>query len=387
MAVLQRLNAEPMDEPRHPARLMPFEALMAGLRQARAAGFVHRRVGGGEGLQLYVYTPRCVYEDGWDAFSLLARGLIVDETDRIVVATPFPKFFNVGEKRGEVPDLPFEVFEKLDGSLIIAFHHGGRWRAATKGAFDSEQAVWAQARFNAADLSALVPGTTYLFEAVYPENRMVVRYEEPALVMLAAYDGEGREFGYGEVLATCEALGWRAARRYAFDRIADMAAQVATLPRDDEGFVIRFSDGLRLKLKGAEYRRIHALISRCTPLAVWDMMVAGDDLDAVRRDLPEEFWSDFDDIVRLLSARIAAKEARVAALAASVAHLSDKELGLSLTALPADERPFVFGFRKFGAITRKSRDALMRAIRPTGNVLEGYTPSYAMGRVLEEAIS
>jgi len=28
---------------------------------------------------------------------------------------------------------------------------------------------------------------------------------------------------------------------------------------------------------------------------------------------------------------------------------------------------------------------MLRAIRPTANRLEGYVPSYAMGRVLEEA--
>lgn len=366
---------------------MPFDELMAGLERARGLGFVHRRIDPTAGLQLFIYTPRCVYDDGWDEFAVMARGLIVDQAACRVVATPFPKFFNAGERRGDVPDLPFEAYEKLDGSLVIAFHHDERWRTATKGAFDSEQATWAQARLGAADLSALAPGTTYLFEAVYPENRIVVRYPDPALVMLAAYDTNGRELTYDEVLATCEKLGWRAARRHTFASIAEMVSHAAALPRDDEGFVIRFSNGLRLKLKGAEYRRIHALISRCTPLAMWEAMNAGDDMAAIRRDLPEEFWADFDDIVRLLKASIAAVEARVAEVAASVAHLSDKELGLSLNALPEDARPYLFGFRKAGAIVGKPRDSLMRSIRPTGNVLAGYVPSYAMGRVLDDIVS
>jgi RNA ligase len=205
--------------------------------------------------------------------------------------------------------------------------------------------------------------------------------------MPAAFDGDGRELTYDEVLATCVALGWRAARRHKFASIVDMASHAASLPRDEEGFVIRFSNGLRLKLKGAEYRRIHALISRCTPLAMWEAMVAGDDMSAIRRDLPEEFWADFDDIVRLLTASIATIEARVAEVAASIAHLSDRELGLSLNSLPADVRPYLFGFRKSGAIVGRYREGLMRSIRPTGNVLVGYAPSYAMGRVLEDATS
>ncbi len=374
-------------EPRHPARVIPFGELLAELARAHAGGLVYRRTDPASGLVQFTYSPRCVYEDGWNEFTLLARGLILDPAARRVVATPFPKFFNAGERRGDIPDLPFEAFEKLDGSLIIVFHHDGRWRAATKGAFDSSQAVWAQAWLDAAELTALTQGTTYLAEAIYPENRIVVRYPDPALVMLAAYAEDGRELSYAEVLETSDRLGWPAARRHAFASVADMVSHATKLPSTEEGFVIRFSNGLRLKLKGAEYRRIHALISRCTPLAMWEALAAGDDMDAIRRDLPEEFWTDFDDIVRLLRARVAAVEARVAEVAASVAGLSDKELGLSLGQLPADARPYLFGYRKSGGIVGKSRDTLMRAIRPTGNELAGYEPSYAMGRVLEEIVS
>ncbi|WP_245449663.1 T4 RnlA family RNA ligase [Rhizobium leguminosarum] len=380
-------KSEKMNDPIHPARQIPFPDLIAGLKRAQGLGHVHRRPNATNTLQLYIYTPRCVYEDGWDQFSLIARGLIVDEGAGRVVATPFPKFFNVGERHGEVPDLPFEAFEKLDGSLIIVFNDAGRWHAATKGAFDSEQALWAQARLDAHDLSGLSPDTTYLFEAVYPENRIVVRYAEPAMVMLAAYHASGLEVTYDEVRTTSQALGWRAAERHEFGNMADMMLHTATLPRNNEGFVVRFTDGLRLKLKGSEYRRIHALISRCTPLALWEAMAAGDDMAAIRRDLPEEFWSDFDNIVLLLTKEYAAMERKVAELAASVAHLSDKELGLTLNSLPADVGPYVFGLRKAGAIVGKSRDALMRSIRPTGNVLPGYQPSYAMGRVIDEATS
>ncbi len=376
-----------MSELIHPARQLPFATLMAGLKRAQGLGHVHRRSNAANSLHLFIYTPRCVYENGWDEFTLMARGLVVDEAAGQIVATPFPKFFNVGEQRGEAPDLPFEAFEKLDGSLIIVFNYSGRWQAVTKGAFDSEQAMWAQARLDAADLSPLTSGTTYLFEAVYPENRIVVRYADPALVLLAAYDADGHEFSYDAVLATSEALGWRAARRHRFGSMADIARHTDTLPRDDEGFVVRFIDGVRLKIKGAEYRRIHALISRCTPVAMWEAMAAGDDMDAIRRDLPEEFWADFDDIVRLLAENYNRIETGIAEMAASVAHLSDKELGLLLSSLPKDLSPYLFGFRKSGGIVGKARDSVMRSIRPTGNILPGYTPSYAMGRVLDEATS
>ena len=375
------------DLPIHPARVIDYYTLMEGLERARKLGFVYRRPSADGKLQIYVYTPRCVYEDGWDEFTVLARGLVVDVEAGRVVATPFPKFFNAGERNGAIPDLPFEAFEKLDGSLAIVFHHEGRWIAATKGAFESEQALWATARLESADLAALVPGTTYLFEAIYPENRIVVRYDEAALVLLSGYDVAGRELSYEDVLSVSASLGWRAARRYSFGSVSEMMREAAVLPRDEEGFVVRFSDGLRLKIKGSEYRRIHALISRCTPLAMWEAMAAGDDMDAIRRDLPEEFWKDYDDIVALLQARIDAIVRRIEAEAAAVAHLGDKELGLEIGAVPEDVRGLIFAYRKTGRITGRSRENVLKSVRPTGNVLDGYVPSYSMGRLLEEAAS
>ena len=371
---------------RHGARLVPFDVLQANLQDARDRRLVYERRGP-DGLVLYVYAEACVYEGAWDDTTVLARGLILDPAASKVVATPFPKFFNVGERGDTLPDLPFETGEKLDGSLIIIFHHAGRWRTATKGAFESAQALWAQARLDGHDLSALVPGTTYLAEAVYPENRIVVRYDEPALVLLAAYAEDGEELSPEAVEGVAASLGWRVARRYAFASISDLVAHAKTLPRSEEGFVLRFANGLRVKAKGDEYKRIHALISRVTPLAMWDAMAAGDDMETIRRELPEEFWGDFDAIVGLLEGARTGLIARVAALAAELAGLSDKEVGLRLGSLDPELRGFVFPYRNSGGdlMAGRHRQALFRAIRPTANVLAGYRPSYAMNRVMDEA--
>lgn len=52
---------------------MPFTALLAGLERPRKLGFVHHRVNGAASLQLFIDTPRCVYDDGWSKFSFIAR--------------------------------------------------------------------------------------------------------------------------------------------------------------------------------------------------------------------------------------------------------------------------------------------------------------------------
>ncbi|MCJ2075401.1 T4 RnlA family RNA ligase [Methylobacterium sp. E-016] len=247
--------------------------------------------------------------------------------------------------------------------------------------------MWAQARLDAMDTSSLVPGTTYLFEAIYPENVIVVRYPDAGLSLLAAYDASGRELAYWELVDVTAGTGFRLTWRHTFASLAEMVSTATDLPRDREGFVIRFADGTRVKVKGNAYKSIHGLISRCTPLAVWDVMAAGGDLEEMRRDLPEEFWEDFDQIAVVLQARYLKLVSGVSLAAEIATGLSDKDLGLRLSEVPDPIRPFLFPFRK--ATTDEAREklrlAMLRTIRPNGNLLDGYVPSYAISNALDEA--
>lgn len=66
---------------------------------------------------IYNYSPVVQYEKRWDAVMMQCRGLILDAQYNIV-ARPFAKFFNIEEMPANaIPDEPFEVYEKLDGSL------------------------------------------------------------------------------------------------------------------------------------------------------------------------------------------------------------------------------------------------------------------------------
>ncbi len=96
---------------------------------------------------------------------------------------------------------------------------------------------------------------------------------------------------------------------------------------------------------------------------------------------------DFDAIVSNLSAHIESVVEKVRRFAESVADQSDKDIGLRINTLDPDIRPFIFQWRKMGNLEGRAREALYRHVRPTGNILPGYTPSYAMNRVAEEMAS
>jgi RNA ligase len=376
----------------HPARLCNFDHLKHNLEAACDASLVHKQTH--DDLSVYCYTKECVIQGAWDDTTTLARGLVLS-ADR-VVATPFPKFFNYHETPNSVPDLPFEVYEKVDGSLIIIFNHNGRWMCCTKGSFESDQARWAQRILDDESLPVkhLDPDSTYLCEAVYPENRIVIQYDYSGLVMLGGYDDSGRELTRQEIVSTALVLGWKVADMVFYRKISDLLEAAKTLPPDEEGWVLRFSNGLRLKIKGEEYLKLHRMISKLSPLTIWEAMRNGTDLQAFRNDLPEEFHGDFDRMFNIIwnQVQCLVYDTRKAVQDADgqVGHkLSDKEVGLMLQAgkFPKHVQRFIFPYRhqQENIITGRSRTALFNAVRPTGNRLLGYTPSQGINRVQQES--
>ncbi|MEU0783489.1 RNA ligase [Streptomyces sp. NPDC006173] len=257
----------------------------ADLAAAIDAGHVTRKPHPALPLSIYTYTRAAQYEHAWTPATVRCRGLIADDKTGDIVAWPFPKFFNVGEHaygNDYAPPLPegetFEVYDKVDGSLGIVFHYDGRWRAASKGSFTSEQAQWAQAWLDSHDTTWLQYGTTYLNEIVYPANRIVVDYgQRQDLVLLAAFDDDGREIPLtvaggdwtyvGNVVQSWPALP-----------LADLLKRTeanqtpqggATTGTRTEGYVIRYANGLRAKAKLAEYVRLHKVLTGITERDIW----------------------------------------------------------------------------------------------------------------------
>ena len=143
-------------------------------------------------LFIYNYTQNAQYEAFWNEYTLMCRGLILDAVGNIV-ARPFPKFFNWEElPSNQIPNEPFDVYEKMDGSLGILYWIDDEPFIATRGSFVSEQALWASEFLHQnfkKEYQKLNKKHTYLFEIIYPENRIVVNYNNRQdLVLLAVID-------------------------------------------------------------------------------------------------------------------------------------------------------------------------------------------------------
>ena len=237
-------------------------------------------------LTIWNYTEEVQYESLWDEVTLATRGLVTDSSGR-VVARPFKKFFNLEETK-HTPTQEFEVFEKMDGSLGIVFLWEGRVVYATRGSFASDQAKWMAMWANRYNFSeVLAEGYTYLFEIIYPENMIVVNYGgESRLVLLGVIKTDtGEEISWDE-LSTFE--GWDLVERY--DGISDYNLLKGMVKSNREGFVVRFSNGSRVKIKGEEYLRLHRIMTNLSTTAIWEVLSGGGDILSTLVDVPDEFY-------------------------------------------------------------------------------------------------
>jgi RNA ligase len=121
-------------------------------------------------------------------------------------------------------------------------------------------------------------------------------------------------------------------------------------------------------------------------LGIWESLYNGDDLDLIRNELDEETLVDFDSIRDglLLQALVKLNAAQTYCILNLTLDRKDFALMVQNTV------PKEFQALCFMLYDNKSESQIKKAIfkqlRPTNNILPGYTPSTAMNRFQQEAI-
>ncbi|MFD6415772.1 RNA ligase [Streptomyces sp. NPDC060194] len=272
---------------------------------ARALDEGHVRVQTHPSLPLRIlnYTEKAQFERAWNDVTRRCRGLVVDERDR-VLARPYAKFFNLSEHPAGTfaPDAPVAVTDKMDGSLGILYPTPDGHAVATRGSFASTQAlhatrVWRE-RYAAANTP--VPGVTYLFEIIFPGNRIVCDYGPlDDLVLLGGVDTVT-----GDPVPAAE-LPWTGPRVPDF-AYATLAEALAAVPRPGaEGLVLRFprQDHTMVKIKQDDYVALHKIIFGLSARGVWERLGAGETTAAICEALPDEFHGWVRGVADDLTAR------------------------------------------------------------------------------------
>lgn len=286
-------------------------------------------------LTIWNYSPKVQYEKLWDDITLQCRGLVTNSKGEIV-ARPFKKFFNYEEHKPEdIPNEDYVVYEKMDGSLGILFYYKeeltderryniwfnnnyetgmerffdpnnlpdfenpyyeptpktkGEWILATRGSFTSPQAIKGKEILDRHDISALRKDNTYLFEIIYPENRIVVDYggEEKLVVIGAIHTNTGDEIPDSS-LFWLQDCGFEIVTTYkTWGEGYDLLKE--EISKDKEGYVIRFKNGFRMKIKGEEYKRLHQIITNISNRDIWEYLKGQKPFDEILDKVPDEFY-------------------------------------------------------------------------------------------------
>jgi len=291
---------------------------------------------------IYNYSPKTQYNNFWNEWTMLCRGLILDK-EGFVIARPFRKFFDYTDHMNtlltnlpqEFYNSPFEVYEKLDGSLGILYHlPNGESRIATRGSFESEQAILAtqilKEKYSMYDFDE---DYTFLFEIIAPENRIVVDYGATRdLFLLGAVHREtGIEAPYELLQEYSILMGVPLMKKYSFNSLEELFNQVEQQGfQNKEGYVVRFDTGLRIKVKFNEYQRIHRLIYQFHDGHLWELLRTEQNLTEIYENIPEQYANPIKERALNFFEEYQIIETEAAKMVDKLAHLSRKDFALAI---------------------------------------------------------
>ncbi len=254
------------------------------LNQLHAEKLLEKQVHPELPLTIWNYAQTCQYSGEWTDTLLMCRGLVTDN-EGTVISRPFKKFFNLEERR-HVHSPNFTIWNKEDGSLGIVFKYNDVWHVSSRGSFTSDQAVKAKEMLDKVEGKDEVfkEGLTYLFEIIYPENKICIDYgSDEKLVLLGAVDIEsGEEFNPSQISQSCFEIPDQ-------HHFSDYA-QIAELDWENkEGFVVHFDNGHKCKIKFANYLVKHKIVWSLTNKMCHEYLASGK-IEELIQQVPDEFY-------------------------------------------------------------------------------------------------
>lgn len=232
--------------------------------------------------------------------ALECRGIMFELDDNNnpirIAARPPKKFFNLFENpfTEDIKDDQVGLaFKKEDGSLISSFIDKGELFLKSKGSLFSQQVLDAQKWLYDERRKPLLEclkwyaenGITINMEWVSPDNRVVLTYEEPRLIILNARHNITGEYIDLEDLVKDQTINQYMVDNHPFETINELIKEVQEL-KDQEGYVVYDQKGAEpvFKIKCPWYVHLHSVKSSVSSdKNLWEAVAEGvsDDIKAL----------------------------------------------------------------------------------------------------------
>jgi RNA ligase len=173
----------------------------------------------------------------------------------------------------------------------------GEWIMATRGSFTSSQSIKGKELLEKYNFERLHTDYTYLFEIIYKENRIVCEYDYEDLVLLGVINtktgdevnihNDNNDIRLKNMISN---IGFRVVMLYkTWGEGYDLLK--GEISNDREGYVIRFKNGFRMKIKGDEYKRLHRILTNISNRDIFEYIKEGKPLDELLEKVPDEFYN------------------------------------------------------------------------------------------------
>ena len=222
-------------------------------------------------LYIYGYYENPKKKRLWDDTSKLCRGIILDKEGN-VIEKPFAKFWTFKqyiskelvllneEQILRLPSRKFRITEKVDGTMVTLYWIDNIPYLATQRSFTNVKAIEATKILHSKYkhlFHLLDRRYTYVFEAIYPETRVLIEYGDMRdLVLIGVIDKNT-----GTPLPVPN-IGFKTCIDYSsqYGDIKDFNDLSALNLKNQEGFVIYFESGEMVKIKFPWYIKAHSLL-------------------------------------------------------------------------------------------------------------------------------
>lgn len=197
------------------------------------------------------------------------RGIKFD-LDGQLIQKPYHKFHNLNEKEDYQLEnidwsMPHTILEKLDGSMIVPIYHekNDGFRLTTKMgitdvAMKAEVFLAESNKYWTFLRDMHEAGLTPMFEWFSKENRIVVHYPEPFLILTGVRETiSGQYLRYEQIEKLSEKYDLPCVKfSYSGKKTQDFLESVVDMV-GIEGFIVRFDDGHMVKVKSLDYMKKH----------------------------------------------------------------------------------------------------------------------------------
>lgn len=286
------------------------------------------------------------------------RGVVLDESDNWrVVSRAFNKFFGDNEGHAATLDPATTRYqEKVDGSIVTAYHYDGLWEVQTSGTPDASGRVWSKraasatwepaegvtlpapatfaeyfwqvANLCAPGLFASDLGTPesmcFTFELTGPLNRVVVRHKYANITLIG-----GRNMITGNEMTVDESSYWLGhrvpkVREFQFRDDAEMRATFFDMsPLSQEGYIKIDADFNRRKCKSPAYVALHHAKDGMTDKAFVEIVRTGETSEVLAA-FPE--YPEFTTMAAEAKAKVDALVAELEEAYGDIAHHEDQKV-------------------------------------------------------------